>query len=167
LPFYLYIFFVILNRNFYRSTQSEWVAGEKKKKSGLIGKLKKLTRKSNPTEEKEFGSGSDISSVSVASSAVSAFQRVQQKRAASQDRSKGSAAAAAPAPEPEKRKPATAANDPFEKYFAKSEAASSSVPTPFGRSAQSRCQYYNIFSSSSDAAVKKQEFFIHANIALR
>jgi hypothetical protein len=37
------------------------VAGEKKKKSGLIGKLKKLTRKSlNPAEEKEFGSGSDI-----------------------------------------------------------------------------------------------------------
>jgi hypothetical protein len=65
-----------------RSTQSEWVAGEKKKKSGLIGKLKKLTRKTNPSEEKEFGSGSDISSVSVASSSVSAFQRVQQKRAA-------------------------------------------------------------------------------------
>ena len=118
----------------YRSTQSEWVVGEKKKKSGLIGKLKKLTRKSNPAEEKEFGSGSDISSVSVASSSVSAFQRVQQKRAASQDRTKG-----ATAPEPEKPKSAAAANDPFEKYFAKSEAASS---TPFGRSAQSRDQYY-------------------------
>ena len=26
------------------STQSEWVAGEKKKKAGLIGKLKKLTK---------------------------------------------------------------------------------------------------------------------------
>jgi hypothetical protein len=39
----------------------------------------------------------------------------------SQERSK-----AAPAAEPEKpKKPSTAANDPFEKYFAKSEAASS------------------------------------------
>jgi flagellar capping protein FliD len=109
------------------------VAGEKKKKSGLIGKLKKLTRKSVPTEEKEFGSGSDISSVSMASSSVSAFQRVQQKRAASQDRSKSKergAPAPAPAPEPEKRKPPQAPNDPFEKYFVKSEAAS-------GRPAQS------------------------------
>merc|ERR1719245_2293836 len=42
------------------STQSDWLTGEKKKKSGLIGKLKKLTRKS----EKEFGSGSDISDIS-------------------------------------------------------------------------------------------------------
>ncbi len=111
-----------------RSTQSEWVAGEKKKKSGLIGKLKKLTRKStNPAEEKEFGSGSDISSVSIASSSVSAFQRVQQKRAASQDRSKSKERGAAPAPssssDAEKRKPAQAANDPFEKYFVKSEAS--------------------------------------------
>ena len=49
------------NTLYFRSTQSEWVAGEKKKKSGLIGKLKKLTRKStNTAEEKEFGSGSDI-----------------------------------------------------------------------------------------------------------
>merc|ERR1712037_284128 len=66
------------------STQSEWVAGEKKKK-GLIGKLKNLTRKS---EDKEFGSGSDISDISktsVASSAMSAFQKVQQKRSASKD----------------------------------------------------------------------------------
>merc|ERR1712173_79475 len=71
------------------STQSEWVDGQKvKKKSGLIGKLKKLTRKS---EEREFGSGSDISDVSkvsVASSAMSAFQKVQQKRGASKDRSR-------------------------------------------------------------------------------
>merc|ERR1712241_730035 len=69
------------------STQSEWVAGEKKKK-GLIGKLKNLTRKS---EDKEFGSGSDISDISktsVASSAMSAFQKVQQKRGASKDRSR-------------------------------------------------------------------------------
>jgi hypothetical protein len=112
---------------YHRSTQSEWVAGEKKKKSGLIGKLKKLTRKStNPAEEKEFGSGSDISSVSIASSSVSAFQRVQQKRAASQDRSKSKERGAAPVPsssDAEKRKPAQAPNDPFEKYFVKSEAS--------------------------------------------
>ena len=88
------------------STQSEWVAGEKKKKAGLIGKLKKLTRRS---EEKEFGSGSDISAVSVASSSMSAFQRAQQKRSVSQDR--GKSKERQPPKKPEE------ANEPFEKYF--------------------------------------------------
>jgi len=103
------------------STQSDWLTGEKKKKSGLIGKLKKLTRKS---EEKEFGSGSDISSFSVQSSATSAFQKVQEKakdvrkRSSSKDRS-------ARAKTPQE------ANEPFDKYFsgpfgASSAAASSS-----------------------------------------
>ena len=52
------------------STQSEWLPGEKKKSKGLLGKLKKIGR-SLSTErtneagaEREFGSGSDISSVS-------------------------------------------------------------------------------------------------------
>ena len=63
----------------------------------------------------------------MASSAVSAFQRVQQKRAASQDRSKSKERGAAPAPSPNKdaeksKAPAQAPNDPFEKYFVKSEA---------------------------------------------
>ena len=46
-----------------RSTQSEWVRGEKsksKKNAGLIGKLKKLTRGMSAEREREFGSGSDI-----------------------------------------------------------------------------------------------------------
>ena len=93
------------------STASD-MYGEKKKKAGLIGKLKKLTRKS---EDKEFGSGSDISDlfkVSIASSAVSAFQKVQQKRSASKDRSSSKyRSKAAPEKTPEE------ANQPFDKYF--------------------------------------------------
>ncbi len=45
-----------------RSTQSEWV-GDRKKKAGLIGKLRKLTR--GLSAEREFGSGSDISVTSM------------------------------------------------------------------------------------------------------
>merc|ERR1712088_288690 len=96
------------------STQSEWVAGEKKKK-GLIGKLKNLTRKS---EDKEFGSGSDISDISktsVASSAMSAFQKVQQKRSASKDRSKIT------------NKPPEEANQPFDKLFGSKDGQGASA----------------------------------------
>ena len=64
------------------STQSEWVAGEKKKKAGLIGKLKALTKNK---DEKEFGSGSDISSVSMTSN-MSAFAKAARKRSQSRDR---------------------------------------------------------------------------------
>merc|ERR1712002_1364268 len=51
------------------STQSEWLPGEKKKSKGLLGKLKKIgrsmsTERTNPNEEREFGSGSDISTTS-------------------------------------------------------------------------------------------------------
>merc|ERR1719420_1386707 len=51
------------------STQSELLPGEKKKSKGLLGKLKSITKKADRSisEEREFGSGSDISSVSVAS----------------------------------------------------------------------------------------------------
>ena len=46
---------------FFRSTQSEWTKGDKgKKKAGLIGKLKKLTRGMSAERDREFGSGSDI-----------------------------------------------------------------------------------------------------------
>merc|ERR1712059_88268 len=118
------------------STQSEWTTGEKKKKAGLIGKLKKLTRKS---EEKEFGSGSDISDVSkvsVASSAMSAFQKVQQKRGAS-ERSKSK--------ERPKDKTPEEANQPFDKYFGGAKPSDSksgasqktSLSTPFGASSTS------------------------------
>ncbi len=68
-----------LLKNLYlcRSTQSEWVSGQRVKssKSGLIGKLKKLTRgisserdSGNGNSNNVFGSGSDISSVSMQSS---------------------------------------------------------------------------------------------------
>ena len=97
------------------STQSDWV-GEKKKKAGLIGKLKKLTKNK---DDKEFGSGSDISSVSVSSniSSMSAFAKAARKRATSRDRSK----------EPEKPKDPKEANEPFDKYF--NAAANSGVGT--------------------------------------
>ncbi len=102
------------------STQSEWVAGEKKKKAGLIGKLKKLTK---GKDEKEFGSGSDISSVSVASSSVSAFAKVAKKRSMSIERGKSKERDQRPK-NPEE------ANQPFDQYF--SAAASSGVGTISG-----------------------------------
>ncbi len=48
------------------------------KKSGLIGKLRKLTR--GLSSEREFGSGSDISSASVQSAAVQQQQQRQQQQ---------------------------------------------------------------------------------------
>merc|ERR1712018_916877 len=102
------------------STQSD-MYGEKKKKAGLIGKLKKLTRKS---EEKEFGSGSDISDVSkasVASSAMSAFQKVQQKRSASKDRSSSKDRSKIT------NKPPEEANQPFDKLFGSKDGQGASA----------------------------------------
>ena len=104
------------------STQSDWVGNDKKKKAGLIGKLKKLTK---AKDEKEFGSGSDISDVSRVSktsvssniSTMSAFAKAAKKRATSRDRSK----------EPEKPKDPKQANEPFDKYF--NAAANSGVGT--------------------------------------
>merc|ERR1712157_721780 len=49
------------SRESMQSTQSELLPGERKKSKGLLGKLRSIS------EEREFGSGSDISSVSVAS----------------------------------------------------------------------------------------------------
>lgn len=94
------------------STQSDWVGGEKKKKSGLIGKLKALSK--NKDGDKEFGSGSDISSVSVSSN-MSAFAKAARKRALSRDRGTSK--------EREKPKKPEEANQPFDKYF---DAASKS-----------------------------------------
>jgi hypothetical protein len=97
------------------STQSEWVAGEKKKKSGLIGKLKALSK--NKDSEKEFGSGSDISSVSHTSnmSSMSAFAKAARKRALSKDRGTSK--------EREKPKNPEEANQPFDKLFDASSKA--------------------------------------------
>merc|ERR1719264_409889 len=56
------------SRESMQSTQSEWLPGEKKKSKGLLGKLKNAVKKDrNISEEREFGSGSDISSASVQS----------------------------------------------------------------------------------------------------
>ena len=83
------------------STQSEWVPGEKKKSKGLLGKLKKIGRSISGdrgggggplAEEREFGSGSDISSVSQASKMSTtskmstASKIIQRARSASKDR---------------------------------------------------------------------------------
>merc|ERR1712083_999857 len=105
------------------STQSEWIGGEKKKKSGLIGKLKALSKNK---DEKEFGSGSDISSVSVSSN-MSAFAKAARKRALSKDRGASKEREkSAPPKKPEE------ANQPFDKYF--DDASKSGVgPTSRGR----------------------------------
>ena len=87
------------------STQSEWIAGEKKKKAGLIGKLKALTKNK---DEKEFGSGSDISSVSMSSN-MSAFAKAARKREKSRDRGASK--------EREKAKTPQEANQPFDRLF--------------------------------------------------
>merc|ERR1719266_773882 len=103
------------------STQSEWIGGEKKKKSGLIGKLRALSKK----DDKEFGSGSDISSVSISSN-MSAFAKAARKRATSKDRGASKEREkSAPPKKPEE------ANQPFDKYF--SDASKSGVgPTSKG-----------------------------------
>jgi len=123
------------------STQSEWVPGEKKKSKGLLGKLKKIGRSmsgdrgggggSTLQEEREFGSGSDISSVSQASKLSTtskmstASKIIQRARSASKDRS-GAAAVAPPPPSGgEKEKTARGvaaagnANAAFDKIFDK------------------------------------------------
>ena len=99
-----------------RSTQSEWIGGaEKKKKSGLIGKLKKLTRGMSAEREREFGSGSDISSVSIASSNVTGKPATASAAVVAAAAAKKKEAAA-------KRNP-MAANEPFDKYFSKASAS--------------------------------------------
>merc|ERR1712002_298205 len=86
------------------SMQSEWVPGERKKSKGLLGKLKKIGRSMSTernTEEKEFGSGSDISTasqqskmsssskVSTTSKMSTASKLIQRARSASKDRNGG------------------------------------------------------------------------------
>ena len=101
----IYICFLLGSRESGMSTQSEWVAGEKKKKAGLIGKLKALTKNK---DEKEFGSGSDISSVSMTSN-MSAFAKAARKRSQSRDRGTSK--------DREKPKDPKEANQPFDKLF--------------------------------------------------
>ena len=79
----------------------------------FLGKLKALSKNK---DEKEFGSGSDISSVSVSSN-MSAFAKAARKRALSKDRGTSKEKEKAPPKKPEE------ANQPFDKYF---DAASKS-----------------------------------------
>ena len=79
----------------------------------FTGKLKALSKK----DEKEFGSGSDISSASISSN-MSAFAKAARKRALSRDRGTSKEREkSAPPKKPEE------ANQPFDKYF---DAASKS-----------------------------------------
>merc|ERR1719468_505902 len=110
------------------STQSELLPGEKKKSKGLLGKLKSITKKADRSipEEREFGSGSDISSVSVASKTSNASRLstsskmstatklIQRARSASKDRLGGG--------KKEPFGPPGNANAAFDKYFDKAEA---------------------------------------------
>merc|ERR1712201_16362 len=114
------------SRESMQSTQSELLPGEKKNK-GLLGKLKSITKKADRSisEEREFGSGSDISSVSVASkqstsSKIStsskmstATKLIQRARSASKDRISKKETPFGP--------PGNA-NAAFDKYFDKAEA---------------------------------------------
>ena len=111
------------------STQSEWVAGEKKKKAGLIGKLKALTKNK---DEKEFGSGSDISNISMSSN-MSAFAKAARKREKSRDR--GASKDRGTSKDRERAKTPQEANEKFDKLFAdagKSGVGSSSSASGSG-----------------------------------
>jgi len=117
------------SRESMQSTQSELLPGEKKKSKGLLGKLKSITKKADRSisEEREFGSGSDISSVSVASKQSTASKMstsskmstatklIQRARSASKDRT-AKAEKATPFGPPGN------ANAAFDKYFDKAEA---------------------------------------------
>lgn len=157
------------------STQSEWVPGEKKKSKGLLGKLKKIGRSMSGDrggggasgslqEEREFGSGSDISSVSQASKISTtskmstASKIIQRARSASKDRS-GAAAVAPPPPvagEKEKARGTAAtgnANAAFDKFFDKaggpppSSTTAAAVTSP--PAVTPRTTYTSSYSSGS------------------
>merc|ERR1712121_35820 len=76
------------SRESMQSTQSEWLPGEKKKSKGLLGKLKNAvaTKNRNISEEREFGSGSDISTASAQSKQSTGSKLIQRARSASKDR---------------------------------------------------------------------------------
>jgi len=117
------------SRESMQSTQSEWLPGEKKKSKGLLGKLKNAvaTKNRNISEEREFGSGSDISTASVqskqstSSKMSTASKLIQRARSASKDRLATSTKGATG----EKEKPSPAQhNAAFDKMF------DSAGPTP-------------------------------------
>merc|ERR1712080_5511 len=112
------------SRKSMQSTQSEWLPGEKKKSRGLLGKLKNAVKKDrNISEEREFGSGSDISSASVQSKLSTASNLIQRARSASKDRLNASKG--------EKEKPTPAQhNAKFDQMFDKAGTAEAKSSTP-------------------------------------
>merc|ERR1719206_295028 len=131
------------SRESMQSTQSELLAGERKKSKGLLGKLKNITKKDrNISEEREFGSGSDISSASVqskqsTSSKMSTASRlIQRARSASKDRMAGGKDKTA-----DKAKKGTPfgppgnANAAFDKYFDKSGGGAATPTAKTGAAA--------------------------------
>merc|ERR1712117_6893 len=147
------------SRESMQSTQSELLPGERKKSKGLLGKLKNITNKKdrNISEEREFGSGSDISSVSVASktsnaSRVStsskmstATKLIQRARSASRDRVAKSDKATPFGP------PGNA-DAAFDKYFEKAEAGTNGQAAKKETSTTSSTSSVRNTSSSTSAA---------------
>merc|ERR1719336_3569369 len=119
------------SRESMQSTQSEMLPGERKKSKGLLGKLKSITNKKdrNISEEREFGSGSDISSASVqskqstSSKMSTASKLIQRARSASKDRLNASKG--------EKEKPTPAQHSAkFDQMFDKAGTAEAKSSTP-------------------------------------
>lgn len=104
-----------------RSTQSEWLGRDKRKKSGLIGKLKKLTRGLSAERPREFGSGSDISSVSVTSNAPTTPRPQGSSGAPGHANAKS---ATLP------RNSGSSANEPFDQYFKKASTSGLGTQRP-------------------------------------
>merc|ERR1719429_177445 len=143
------------SRESMQSTQSELLPGEKKKSKGLLGKLKSITKKADRSisEEREFGSGSDISSVSVASKTSktstsskmsTATKLIQRARSASKDRltktEKGPFG------------PPGNANAAFDKYFDKAEAGNTGAAGDKKETPTSSSSTTAASSSSTSAA---------------
>eukprot|EP00092_Neocalanus_flemingeri_P038095 GFUD01041465.1.p1 GENE.GFUD01041465.1~~GFUD01041465.1.p1 ORF type:complete len:1997 (+),score=598.99 GFUD01041465.1:524-6514(+) len=131
------------SRESMQSTQSELLPGERKKSKGLLGKLKSITSKKdrNISEEREFGSGSDISSASVqskqsTSSKMSTASRlIQRARSASKDRMGASKEKAEEKAKATPFGPPGNANAAFDKYFDKAGGAAPTPPAKSGATA--------------------------------
>ena len=148
------------SRESMQSTQSELLPGEKKKSKGLLGKLKSITKKADRSisEEREFGSGSDISSVSVASktsntSKVStsskmstATKLIQRARSASKDRKEKATPFGPPGN----------ANAAFDKYFDKAEAGNGQAAAAAKKEAASPSSTTSTARHAVPASIRRQ-----------
>merc|ERR1719350_1601535 len=151
------------SRESMQSTQSELLPGEKKKSKGLLGKLKSITKKADRSisEEREFGSGSDISSVSVASKTSNASRLstsskmstatklIQRARSASKDRLGGGK-------KDEKGPfgPPGNANAAFDKYFDKAEAGPNNGQAAASNGAAAATKKDSTSSTTSSSATR-------------